>query len=109
MTIYNLLFIDTEKHISRSAQIECLTDEWAIGAAALQAGDCRAVQIWDGDRPVALIANPRNPKRLGSMPAPCATGPRNSIGWSRRTAPHRELDRCTAAWRATSAPRRNSG
>jgi hypothetical protein len=64
MKIYSFLFIDTEEHISRSSKFECLTDEWAIGAAALQAGDCRAVQIWDGDRPVAMIANPRNREKL---------------------------------------------
>jgi hypothetical protein len=60
MTTYNLLFIDTYEHIGRSAQIECLTDERAMEAAALEAGDHRAIQIWDGERPIAKIGNPRN-------------------------------------------------
>jgi hypothetical protein len=60
MTNYSFLFIDTNEHIGRSVQIECLTDERAMELAAQEARDCRAVQVWDGDRPIAMIGNPHN-------------------------------------------------
>jgi hypothetical protein len=60
MTTYSLLFIDANEHIGRSRQIECPTDEQAVDMAAKESGDYRAIQVWDGDRPIVLIGNPRN-------------------------------------------------
>lgn len=54
---YGLLFIDANEHIGRSRQIECPTDEQAVDMAANEPGDYRAVQIWNEDRPIALIGN----------------------------------------------------
>jgi hypothetical protein len=70
MTSYSFFFIDTDEHIGMSAQIECLTDEQAMEVAAQEAGDYRAIQIWDGERPIAMIGNPRNrvKKLVGSVP-----------------------------------------
>jgi hypothetical protein len=61
MATYSLLFIDANEHIGRSRQIECLTDQQAVDSAAKEPGDYRAVQVWDGDRPIALVGNPRSP------------------------------------------------
>jgi hypothetical protein len=55
MATYSLLFIDANEHIGRSRQIECLTDQQAMDSAAKEPGDYRAVQVWDGDRPIALV------------------------------------------------------
>jgi hypothetical protein len=59
MATYSLLFIDANEHIGRSRQIECPTDQQAVDRAAKEPGDYRAVQVWDGDRPIVL--NPRSP------------------------------------------------
>jgi hypothetical protein len=62
MATYSLLFIDANEHIGRSRQIESPTDQQAVDRAAKEPGNYRAVQVWDGDRPVALIGNPRCPE-----------------------------------------------
>jgi hypothetical protein len=65
---YSLLFIDANEHIGRSRQIECPTDQQAVDRAAKEPGDYRAVQVWDGDRPIALIGNPpRSQQRLRAL------------------------------------------
>ena len=61
MTIYSFLFIDENDLIGESKRIECFSDEQAIDLAAQEPGDYKAIQIWDGDRPIRLIGNPRNP------------------------------------------------
>jgi hypothetical protein len=59
MTTFTLLFIDASENIDRSRQIESPTDEQAVDMAAREPGDYRAVQIWNGDRFIALRGNPR--------------------------------------------------
>ena len=60
MTIYSLLFVDTNETIAQSKRVECVSDEQAVGSAAEELGDYRAIQVWDGDRPISVIGNPRN-------------------------------------------------
>ena len=60
MTTYSFLFIDIDEHIGRSEQVECPSDERAVDIAAQEAGDYRAIQIWNGERPIAMVGNPRN-------------------------------------------------
>jgi len=60
VTTYTLLFLDADEHIGKSRQIECPSDEQVVDMAAHETGDYRAIQVWSGDRPVALIGNPRN-------------------------------------------------
>jgi uncharacterized protein YunC (DUF1805 family) len=57
MTKYNLLFIDADEHIAMSKQIECSNDEQALNIAAQEAGEHRAIQVWQGERPVRLVSN----------------------------------------------------
>ena len=72
MATYSLLFIDANEHICRSRQIECPSDQQAVDRAAKESGDYRAVQVWDGDRPIALIGNPRCPGEDFCAPVPFA-------------------------------------
>ncbi len=72
MATYSLLFIDANEHIGRSRQIECLTDQQAVENAAKESGDYRAVQVWYGDRPIALVDNPRSPGEDVCAPVPFA-------------------------------------
>jgi hypothetical protein len=72
MATYSLLFIDANEHIGRSMQIECPTDQQAVDRAAKEPGDYRAVQVWKGDRPIALIGNPRSPGEDICAPVPSA-------------------------------------
>jgi hypothetical protein len=60
MTTYRFFFIDTHEHIGRSERVECPSDERAVDIAAEETGDYRAIQIWNGDRPIAMVGNPRN-------------------------------------------------
>jgi hypothetical protein len=55
MTIYTFLFVDATERISFSKKIDCSTDEQAIDLAAQEIGNHRAIQIWDGNRSVALV------------------------------------------------------
>ena len=57
---YSLLFIDADETIGTSMQIECSTDEQVTNMASQEIGSYRAIQIWDGERPVALVGNLRN-------------------------------------------------
>ena len=59
MTRYSLLFIDADEHIGRSHQVDCLSDEQAIETARQETGYHWAVQVWAGERPVALVGNLR--------------------------------------------------
>ena len=79
MATYSLLFIDANEHIGRSRQIECLTDQQAVDSAAKEPGDYRAVQVWDGDRPIALIGNPRSPGEDFCAPVPSAVAPDTEV------------------------------
>ena len=64
MTRYSLLFIDADEHIGRSHQVDCLSDDQAIKLASQEIGDHRAVQVWAGERPVALVGNSREADKL---------------------------------------------
>jgi hypothetical protein len=57
---YSLLFIDADETIGTSKQIECSTDEQVTNMARQEIGSYRAIQIWDGERPVCLVGDPRN-------------------------------------------------
>jgi len=71
MKKYNLLFIDPDEHIGMSKQIECLNDEHALRMAGQEAGDHRAIQVWDGNRSVCMIGNRREMGReASSFPSP---------------------------------------
>jgi hypothetical protein len=67
MTTYSLLFIDANEHIGRSRQIECATEQEALDMATHDPGNYKAVQVWKGDRPIAMILNPRSRGRLASV------------------------------------------
>ena len=54
---YALLFIDADGNIGMSKEIEFSNDEQASNMAGQEAGDHRAIQIWDRDRPVCLVGN----------------------------------------------------
>jgi hypothetical protein len=58
MTTYRLLWLDEKGNARKSTQIECATDQEAIGVAGRQTGDYEAIEIWDGPRPVCRCANP---------------------------------------------------
>jgi hypothetical protein len=94
MATYSLLFIDANEHIGRSKQIECPTDQQAVDRAAKEPGDYRAVQVWDGDRPIALIGNPRSPGEDFCAPVDM---------WVGRFAPEQNAPSVYAAyWQARS-------
>jgi len=58
MTTYRLLWLDEKGNARKSGQIECATDRQAIDIAAHQTGAYRAVEVWDGARPVCRCGNP---------------------------------------------------
>jgi hypothetical protein len=60
MTTYSLRFIDADRRMLSSKQIECSTDEQAIELAGQEVDDQWGIQVWDGDRPVCLVGN--NPR-----------------------------------------------
>ena len=60
MRTYSLLFIGANKLIGESKRIECSSDDQAIDMATRELGDYRAIQVWDGDRSVCIVGNPRN-------------------------------------------------
>jgi hypothetical protein len=66
MTRLTLVFSDTA---STSAEANKATDEQAVDMAAREAGDYGTVQIWNGDRLIALLGNPRNHRLGGSVSA----------------------------------------
>jgi hypothetical protein len=57
MPKYTFLFIDADDAVGKSKQIECSTDEQAADMASQEAGEHRAIQVWDGERPVCLVGN----------------------------------------------------
>jgi hypothetical protein len=52
---YSLLFIDADEIIGTSKQIECSSDEQVTNRARQEIGSYRAIQIWDGERPICLV------------------------------------------------------
>jgi hypothetical protein len=63
MTTYRLLWLDERGNARKSAQIECATDRQAIEIAEHQTGAYKAVEVWDGARPVCRCGNPDKTKR----------------------------------------------
>ena len=61
MATYRLLFIDDRQNLLWSRQVECGSDDQAIEMAAQEEGNHVGVEVWEGDRPVCLVGNPRRP------------------------------------------------
>jgi hypothetical protein len=59
MTTYRLIWLDRGRRIIKSQQIDCTNDGAAISFAEREIGDCFAIEIWDGKRPVCVYGNPR--------------------------------------------------
>lgn len=61
MQTYRLVFMDDRNNLLWSRQVECPSDDYAIEVASRQEGSHAAVEVWEGDRAVCLIGNPRGP------------------------------------------------
>ena len=58
MTTYRLLWLDENRNIPKSAQIECQTDRQAIDIAEHQTGDYDVIEVWEGSRLICHCDNP---------------------------------------------------
>jgi hypothetical protein len=114
MTTYSLLFIATNEHIEKSRQIECSTDKGAVDKAAQEAGDYRAIQVWKGDRLIALVSNPRSlekaylhpSRRQSSAPDTGVTAPQHLVKCGQRNG---DLPRPCFGTSVTEAGMRKTG
>jgi hypothetical protein len=59
MPRYQILLFAPGGRLSRREEVECLIDHYACERTAEMMDDHVAAEVWDGDRPVARIGNPR--------------------------------------------------
>jgi hypothetical protein len=59
MPTYRLVFIDDRENLLWSRHVECWSDDRAIEMAMQEEGSHLGVQVWEGERPVCLVGNPR--------------------------------------------------
>jgi hypothetical protein len=59
MPTYRLVFIDDRENMLWTRHVECWSDDQAIEMAMKEEGSHFGVQVWDGERPVCLVGNPR--------------------------------------------------
>jgi hypothetical protein len=59
MPTYRLVFIDDRENVLWTRHVDCWGDDQAIEMARKEEESHFGVQVWDGERPVCLVGNPR--------------------------------------------------
>jgi hypothetical protein len=55
----SLVFIDDRENVLWTRHVDCWGDDQAIEMARKEEESHFGVQVWDGERPVCLVGNPR--------------------------------------------------
>jgi hypothetical protein len=87
MPRYRLLFLDDQQNLLWGRDVECSTDDQAIEMARREEGGHLAVQIWDGERMVCLVGNPRGPAATSALSTTSYSGAQPERGPSMRGCP----------------------
>jgi len=64
MPRYQILLFAPGGRLSRREEVDCLIDHYAYECAAEMMENHVAAEVWDGDRPVVRIGNPRMSQEL---------------------------------------------